>query len=58
MPNYSLTHVSDAVLLRELAELIARDRLTTSEILAHIAEVDARAALRSVRVFLDACVLR
>ena len=42
MQNYSLTHVSDVVLLRDLAELIARDRLTTAEILAHIAEVDAR----------------
>ena len=42
MRNYSLTHVSDAVLLRDLAELITRDRLTTSEILAHIGEVDAR----------------
>jgi 5-methylcytosine-specific restriction endonuclease McrA len=30
------------VLLRDLVELIARDRLTTAEILAHIAEVDAR----------------
>jgi hypothetical protein len=42
MRNYSLTHVSDVVLLRDLAELIARDRLTTAEILAHIAEGDAR----------------
>jgi len=42
MQSYSLTHVSDAALLRDLATLIARDRLTTAEILAHIAEVDAR----------------
>jgi 5-methylcytosine-specific restriction endonuclease McrA len=42
MRNYSLTHVSDVMLLRDLAELIAHDRLTTAEILAHIAEVDAR----------------
>ena len=42
MQSYSLTHVSDAALLRDLAALIARDRLTTAEILAHIAEVDAR----------------
>jgi len=42
MQSYSLTHVSDAALLRDLASLIASDRLTTAEILAHIAEVDAR----------------
>jgi hypothetical protein len=42
MRNYSLTHVSDAVLLRDLAALVARDRLTTAELLSHIAEVDAR----------------
>lgn len=42
MQSHSLTHVSDAVLLRDLATLMARDRMTTAEILAHIAEVDAR----------------
>ena len=42
MQGYSLTHVSDAALLRDLAALVVRDRLTTAEILAHIAEVDAR----------------
>ncbi len=42
MRNYSLTHVSDGELLRSLASLVARDRLTTAEVLAHIAEVDAR----------------
>jgi hypothetical protein len=42
MRNYSLTHVSDAVLLGDLAALVARDRLTTAELLSHIAEVDAR----------------
>ena len=42
MENYSLAHVDDAVLLRELAALVARDRLTTAMLLAHIAEVDAR----------------
>jgi len=42
MQSYSLTHVSDAVVLRDLAALIARDRMTTAEILAHIAEVDTR----------------
>src|SRR5712691_7846245 len=42
MRTYSLSHVSDAVLLRDLASLVAQDRMTTAAILAHIAEVDAR----------------
>src|SRR5213594_2499134 len=42
MRSYSLTHLSDAVLIRDLAALIAHDRVTTAAILAHIAEVDAR----------------
>lgn len=42
MQSYSLTHVEDAVLLHELASLVAQDRLTTAILLAHIAEVDAR----------------
>ncbi len=42
MRNYVLAHVSDAVLLRDLAALAARDRATTAALLAHIAEVDAR----------------
>jgi len=42
MQNYSLTHVRDAALLRDLAALVARDRVTTAMLLAHIAEVDAR----------------
>src|SRR5262245_59739643 len=42
MQSYSLTHVSDAVLLRDLTALVARDRMTTAEILAHIGEADAR----------------
>jgi len=42
MQSYSLTHVEDAVLLRELVSLAAQDRLTTAMLLAHIAEVDAR----------------
>lgn len=37
MQSYSLTHVSDAALLRDLAALVVRDRLTMAEILAHIA---------------------
>ena len=42
MKCYLLTHLSDAVLLRDLATLVARDRATTAELLAHIAEVDER----------------
>src|SRR6267143_87546 len=42
MQNYTLTHLSDAVLLRDLAALVVQDRLTTATLLAHIAEVDAR----------------
>ena len=42
MKSYSLGHVLDAVLLRDLAGLVARDRATTATLLAHIAEVDAR----------------
>src|SRR5262245_52555788 len=42
MGVYSLSHLSDETLLRDLAVLVARDRVTTAEMLAHIAEVDAR----------------
>src|SRR5213593_3157543 len=42
MRSYSLTHLSDAVLLRDLAALIAHDRVTTAAVLAHVVEVDAR----------------
>jgi hypothetical protein len=42
MRAYSLAHLSDTVLLRDLAVLVARDRATTAALLAHIAEVDAR----------------
>src|SRR3989442_3732604 len=42
MPSYSLSHLSDRDLLRNLACLVARDRNTTAELLAHVAEVDAR----------------
>ena len=38
---FSLTHVSDVILLGDLHELVARDRATTAEVLAHLAEVDA-----------------
>ncbi|HLQ66337.1 MAG TPA: hypothetical protein VK123_03795 [Candidatus Limnocylindrales bacterium] len=42
MHAYILTHLSDAILLRDLAALITRDRITTAALLGHIAEVDAR----------------
>src|SRR5262245_12045098 len=42
MSQYSLTHLSDGTLLRDLTALVARDRKTTAELLAHLAEVDAR----------------
>jgi len=42
MSVYSLTHVKDHVLLRDLTALTAKDRSTTAVLLAHIAEVDAR----------------
>jgi 5-methylcytosine-specific restriction endonuclease McrA len=42
VPTYSLAHLSDHVLLRDLAALVARDRATTAALLAHLAEVDAR----------------
>lgn len=42
MPSYSLSHLSDQALLRDLSALVTRDRKTTAEILAHIAEVDDR----------------
>ena len=42
MRNYTFAHLSDEVLLRNLAALVVRDRVTTAALLAHIAEVDAR----------------
>ena len=39
---YSLSHLSDRALLRDLAALVAQDRATTAVLLAHIAEVDER----------------
>jgi hypothetical protein len=41
MHDYTLAHLSDTV-LRDLAALVARDRLTTATLLTHMAEVDAR----------------
>src|SRR6059036_1694446 len=42
MRAYSLSHVSDHELFRGLASLVGQDRATTAELLAHIAEFDAR----------------
>ena len=42
MKNYSLEHLSNLVLLRETKEIVERDRLTTAELISHLAEVDAR----------------
>ena len=42
MHEYTLSKLSDAALLHDLALLVASDRLATARILAHIAEVDAR----------------
>jgi 5-methylcytosine-specific restriction endonuclease McrA len=42
MISYTLTHLSDVVLLRDLASLVAHDRVTTAAVLTHIAEVDSR----------------
>jgi 5-methylcytosine-specific restriction endonuclease McrA len=42
MHDYTLTHLRDDVLLRDLATLVAQDRITTATLLAHIAEADAR----------------
>jgi hypothetical protein len=44
--SYSLSHLSDHTLLRDLAALVARERTTTAALLAHIAEVDARQLYR------------
>jgi 5-methylcytosine-specific restriction endonuclease McrA len=42
MRTYLLTHLSDAVLLRDLNALVAQERSAMAAVLAHIAEVDAR----------------
>ena len=42
MSAYSLTHLADRTLLRDLVTLVVRDRATTAAMLAHVAEVDAR----------------
>jgi hypothetical protein len=40
--SYSLTHLDDRALLSGLTSLVAQDRGTTAQLLAHIGEVDAR----------------
>jgi len=42
MRAYKLDHLSDPELLHALTALVARERITTAELLAHIAEVDER----------------
>jgi hypothetical protein len=44
MLDYTLAHLSDEALLRELTMLVTKDRETTAALVAHIAEVDARRA--------------
>ena len=46
MKCYSLSHLSDHVLLHALAALVAQDRTTTAAMLAHLAEVDSRRLYR------------
>ena len=61
MRSYSLSHLADHSLLQNLAALVARDRTTTAEMLAHIAEVDgvrlyAQAGYPSMHAYcLDEC---
>ena len=57
MPCYSLSHLSDNALLSGLSSLAARDRATTAELLAHLAEVDARRALPAGGLSVDARLL-
>lgn len=42
MRAYSLHHLGDPELLHALTGLVARERNTTADLLAHVAEVDAR----------------
>ena len=44
--DYSLTHLSDPALLESMSKLVARERATTADLLAHVAEVDARKLFR------------
>ena len=42
MKSYALTQVPSPVLLRDLASLVAKERLNTADLLAHLGEVEAR----------------
>ena len=42
MNTYSLSHLSDATLVRDLTTLVHRERATTAGLLAHLAEFDER----------------
>ena len=42
MPSYTLSHLSDQSLLRELRSLVSQDRTTTAMLVAHLGEVDSR----------------
>jgi hypothetical protein len=42
MPSYTLSHLSDQSLLRELRSLVTQDRATTVLLIAHLGEVDSR----------------
>src|SRR2546428_12807578 len=42
MRSWSLTHLSDGELRRDLSSAVARERTSTAVLLAHIAEFDAR----------------
>ncbi len=42
MKRYSVSHKADHVLLQDFSMLVAQDRSTTAELLAHLAEVDHR----------------
>ena len=42
MSRYSLTHLTDSTLLRDLATLVSQERSATALLVAHLAEVDAR----------------
>src|SRR6185503_15951772 len=57
MSAYSLTHLSDREVLDHLTALVAADQQTTAALLAHLAEVDAR-ALYLPAACVDARLLR
>jgi hypothetical protein len=42
MSRYTLTHLTDSSLLRELESLVSQERSTTALLIAHLDEVDAR----------------